>query len=140
MPRNFDSTLDDDLSFIAGGKTYTMHLVSYKVLAHHDDVNDAAQSDEGESNEAAGKRLVDRLVDYLIPADQKPFLKAVEDGQVPFAQLQEILIWANGVQTGRPTSPPAPSGSGPGGTDRSSSAESGSPRRAAPRTRTPARR
>lgn len=136
MPKNFDSTLDEDLAFVAGGRTYTMKLCGYQVLARHDDEN----ATDAPSNLEAGRRLVDRLADYLIDADRDDFLAAVEDGKIPFAQLQDILIWANGVQTGRPTNPPTPSESGRGGTAASSSDASVSSQPARPRTRTPARR
>ena len=110
MPHDFDAELPDDLSFVAGGQTFTMRLVSADVLAKYED--------EGvpETAEEAIERLRARLVEFLIPGDVERWEKLVEDGDVPYRTLNRIATWAWEIQTGRPTSPPSPSESGRGGT------------------------
>lgn len=114
MPHDFDAELPEDLSFVAGGETFSMRLVEDTVLAKYED--------EGipETAEEAIERLRARIVDFLIPGDVARWKKLVESGKVPYRTMNRIASWAWEIQTGRPTTPPSPSESGRGGTEATS--------------------
>lgn len=132
---NFDEELpSDELSFVAGGRTYTMIWAPAKVLA---DIEDEGPADTAE---LTTQRFRDRIASFLQPADRKAWVAAVDDGTVPFRVLKAVYERAWDVQTGRPTTPPSPSASGDGGTEATSSAARGSSARAAVRTRRASRR
>lgn len=110
MPHDFDAELPDDLSFVAGGETFTMRLVDPDVLAKYEDQETPA------SAEAAIEQLKARLIDFLIPGDVPRWEKHVKAKKVPYVTMNRIATWAWEVQTGRPTTPPSASDSGRGGT------------------------
>ncbi len=110
MPYDFDAELPDDLSFVAGGETFTMRLVGAGVLAKYEDQETPATAAD------AIESLKARLVEFLVPGDVDRFKKLVEAEKVPYVTMNRIATWAWEVQTGRPTTPPSASASGRGGT------------------------
>jgi hypothetical protein len=110
MPHDFDAELPQDLSFIAGGETFTMKLVDATILAKYED------EEAPETAAAAVERLRARLVDFLAEGDRERWETLVASGTVPYRTMNRIATWAWEVQTGRPTTPPPDSGSGRGGT------------------------
>ncbi|HET9520698.1 MAG TPA: hypothetical protein VFO73_06625 [Candidatus Limnocylindrales bacterium] len=134
MPYNFDDELPDDLSFVVQGETFTMRLVGPEVLAKYED------EDDPESAEEAIERLNARIVEFLIPGDQKRWAALVEKGEIPYRQMNALGRWAWEVQTGRPTNPASPSAGGPGATGATSPVASARSARATVRSRRAARR
>jgi hypothetical protein len=118
MPRNFDELLEDDLTFVLGGETFTMHYVRPEVLAAwEDDPKDEKAID-------ALKRLDERVKMFLSPDQHERYdaVRARDDKPVTMAQLNDLATWVIEVQSDRPTQQPSPSGRGRGKTARTSEA------------------
>lgn len=120
MPRNFDELLQDDLSFVLGGETFTMHYVKPEIMA--------AWEDEDEV-ETAAETIVEadqKVKLFLIPGDQERYdkLREREENPVTSQQLNALLRWMVEVQTGRPTRPLSDSEPGPGSTEATSTESS----------------
>lgn len=124
MPaRNFDELLEDDLSFVLGGETFTMVYVRPEVLAAwEDDPTD-------EKAEAALKRLDERIMLFLDPADngareRYKTLRERTENPITMSQLNALATWMIEVQSDRPTPQPSPSERGRGKGARTSEAAS----------------
>lgn len=117
MPRNFDTELEQDLSFVAAGETFTMKLASPQVMARYEDEPDA------ENAQDSIERLNARMADFLVPGDVERWNALMAAETVPFVQLAAISRWAWEVQTGRPTTPVSPSPGGRGNTGATSSGD-----------------
>lgn len=118
MPHDFDAELPQDLSFVAGGQTFTMRLVSSEVLAKYED------EESPDTAEQAIEMLKARVVDFLIEGDRKRWEDLAATGEVPYRTMNRIATWAWEIQTGRPTTPPSPSDTGRGGSEATSTAAS----------------
>lgn len=118
MPKNFDEMLNEDLTFIIAGESFTMHLVRPEVLAAWEDEEDPETSME--SLAEADKKI--KL--FLAPEDHGRWdsLRARDENPVSSAALNALIRWMIEVQTGRPTQTPSPSDSGPGSTEATSTA------------------
>lgn len=136
MPQDFDAQNpdEDELSFIAAGKTYRMRLVGPEILAQYEDETDPDTAAE------AVVRLVARIREFLLEDDRKAWDAAVKAGTIPYRTLNAVALWAWGVQTGRPTSPESPSDDGRGDSGATSSAAAAASARAAVRSRPRGRR
>jgi len=143
VPRNFDELLQEDLTFILGGETFTMQYVRPEIMAAWEDEPDIETAVETIEEADAKVKL------FLLPGDAKRYeeLRAREDKPVTSQQLNELLRWMVEVQTGRPTRRASDLEPGPGSTEATSTdaspaqGETPSPRRVmAPPRKRPARR
>lgn len=110
MTRNFDEELPTDLSFVVAGETFTMELAAPSVLAEFEDAEDVKTAAE------AVQRARDRSIAFLQPGDRDRFTALMDEGKIPYVQVQKLQGWMLEVQTGRPTEQPSPSEPGRGGT------------------------
>lgn len=117
MAQNFDEQFQDDMQFIVGGETFTMQWVRPEVLAQWED-EEAAETEEPVSAQAAVERMDQRVMSFLIPADRDRWkaLRAREENAVPFSQLRTVVRWMVERQSERPTTAPSPSAGGRGRT------------------------
>ena len=132
MSKNFDAELEQDLSFVVGGQTFTMQLASPQVMARYEDEPDA------ENAQDSIERLNARMADFLVPGDRERWAELMASETVSFVHLAAVSRWAWEVQTGRPTTAVSPSGAGRGSTAATSSggeASRGASARSAARTR-----
>lgn len=119
MPKDFDSDVEQDLSFTIGGENFKMRYVRPEVLAKWED------EPTDEKSEEVLKRQDLRIVEFLEGEDASEKwmkLRAREKDAVPLVKINELLRWMVEVQTSRPTSPPSPSVAGRGRTAPSSRA------------------
>lgn len=118
MPRNFDELLQDDLSFVVRGQTFTMRYVRPEVLAEWEDM----EEEENDTAAASVQRLDGRICAFLTPEDAERWkeLRAREEDAIPFVQIRELVRWMVETQSHRPTETPSPSEPGRGGTARRS--------------------
>lgn len=110
MARNFDSELPEDLTFTAAGETFTLALASPQVLGEFEDLEKVTTGAEA----VARARL--RTTTFIQEGDRERWEKLLDEGRIPYRQLEAIQTWMVEIQTGRPTVQPSPSDSGPGGT------------------------
>lgn len=119
MPKDFDSDVEQDLSFTIGGETFKMRYVRPEVLAKWED-----EPLEDKSEDVL-KRQDARIVEFLEgedAAERWAKLRARENDAVPLVKINDLLTWMVEVQTSRPTKPPSPSAVGRGRTAPSSRA------------------
>lgn len=119
MPKDFDSDVEQDLSFTIGGETFKMRFVRPEVLAKWED------EPLEEKSEDVLKRQDLRIIEFLEGDDATERwtkLRARETNAVPLVKINELLRWMVEVQTSRPTNPPSPSVAGRGRTAPSSKA------------------
>jgi hypothetical protein len=120
--RDFDQDLEQDLSFKIRNETFKMRYVRPEILQswENENIEGAAEAD-------ALKVLDERIVFFLDQngdsAGRWDALRKRDDDPVTLGQLTELVTWMVEVQSGRPTLPPSPSGSGRGKTAASSKGE-----------------
>ena len=96
--KNFDSELDQDLTFSVQGQQFEMRYVRPEVLASWEDEPDDAKSED------VLKRQDERVLQFLKDEDNRKrwtAMRANEDNAMPLVKLNEVIRWMVEVQATR---------------------------------------
>lgn len=116
--REWGETIDAEVAEEKAADARRMELIEQLIAGGKDRLTAELEVDtDDETVVASMQRVVNSIVRYLEPDDEKSFRAVVDDKEkrVTIQQLNALLVWLREVQTpDRPTTAPAASLPGPG--------------------------